>query len=369
LLATFLGAIPIGMLTLAILLFVRERSGSLAHAGVITGLYGAGDAIGLAAQGRLIDRYGQRPVLRPAGLICAVSLVVLVAFPRSTVGIVAAVLAGGSAPALTSGMRALIPALVPPAERAAAYALLSVSFQLASVLGPLLVSLLVTVSGPGSAILLAAAVYLVAVGVFNGSAASRGWRPLGGPAPVRNPGFWTLLASTAGTGLGAGLVTMAIPALAPQSVAALLFAAMSVGELTGGMAYGARTWRGRGSYRLAVALLGVAGTMAVIGASGNSAMVLVPLVFLAGGLGAPVGITQSALLDTVVPTGAVTRSYALMVCVGLLCSAGGNALGGALIGAIGAGPLFLIDAGGLGLVAGWTLLRRRSLDIHSVADI
>ncbi len=368
LLATFLGAVPIGMLTLAILLFVQQRSGSLAHAGAITGLYGAGDAIGLAVQGRLIDRYGQRPILRPAGLICAVSLVLLVvAVPLSTV---VAVLAGLSAPALTSGMRALIPDLVPPADRAAAYALLSVSFQLALVLGPLLVSVLVTVSSPGSAILVAAALDLLAVGVFTGSTVSRRWLPQGRPGPMLSPGFWTLMVCAVGTGLGSGLITVAIPALAAShALAALVFAAMSVGELAGGMGYGARAWRGCGSYRLAVALVAVAATMAVVGAAGHSAAALLTLVFLGGAVGAPVGITQSALLDSVVPAGAVTRSYALLVCVGLLCAAAGNALGGALVGAVGAGSLFLVDGCGMAVVAGWTMLRRRTLDIRSVADI
>jgi hypothetical protein len=139
--------------------------------------------------------------------------------------------------------------------------------------------------------------------------------------------------------------------------------------LAGGVAYGARSWRLRGSYRLAIAVVGAAAPMMVIAVIGHSGPMVLSLVFLGGCLGAPVSISQSALLDSVVPAGVLTRSYALLVCVGLLCGAAGNALGGALVGPVGAGTLFLIDGCGLALVAGWTLLRHRSLDIRSVADI
>ena len=72
------GGLPIGMLTLAVLLLVRLRSGSFLGAGIMAAALSAGNAVGVAIQGTLIDRRGQTVVLVPASLACLSSLVGLV---------------------------------------------------------------------------------------------------------------------------------------------------------------------------------------------------------------------------------------------------------------------------------------------------
>ncbi|MGH2763535.1 MAG: MFS transporter, partial [Thermoleophilaceae bacterium] len=57
-LATLIGRLPIGISGLAILLYVREVSGSYAAAGLCAGALALGSAIGAPFQGRLVDRRG-----------------------------------------------------------------------------------------------------------------------------------------------------------------------------------------------------------------------------------------------------------------------------------------------------------------------
>src|ERR671928_948034 len=72
------GSMPIGMYGLAILLLVRDASGSFAVAGRVVGAFGLANALGAVAQGRLMDRFGQRRVLRRAAAVHVSMLVVLV---------------------------------------------------------------------------------------------------------------------------------------------------------------------------------------------------------------------------------------------------------------------------------------------------
>src|SRR5262245_10137555 len=123
------------MLSLGLFLYVHSRTGSSAQAGLSAGAFGLGNAVGLSVQGRLIDRYGQGLVLVPAGTLCAVAMVILVAGAPSYA---LAAAGGGCVPATTGSMRVLLgERITHPSNRTAAYALLGVSFQLALMSGPL----------------------------------------------------------------------------------------------------------------------------------------------------------------------------------------------------------------------------------------
>jgi hypothetical protein len=109
----------------------------------------------------MIDRRGQTAVLLIASSVCSSSLFgfVVVASSGGPKDLSAALaLAGGAAiPATPSSMRALWPALVvDPGLRQAAYALSAVTFTAASILGPVLVSGLLVLGGPATAVLVAA---------------------------------------------------------------------------------------------------------------------------------------------------------------------------------------------------------------------
>lgn len=172
--ASFIGALAINMQALAVLLVIQRASGSFARAGVVAAALSLGAAAGLVGQGRLLDRYGQARVLAGTAATCGIALVLLTIAARAGHGLpvvsLLGVVAGASVPAVPSAMRILVPRLVSdPDLRRAAYALLAVQFQAATVLGPLLAAGLVLVAGAPGAVLTAGA---LAVGAAAGFAAA-----------------------------------------------------------------------------------------------------------------------------------------------------------------------------------------------------
>ena len=160
-----LSAIPLGTITLALILSVESWTGSLPLAGSITALFTLGNAIGLTVQGILIDRLGDRIVVLTAGLISGLTLGLVAIFGDSlTYNLlgVTVLISGVSVPAITTAVRRSLPLLTEdPAIRSAGYAALSVVFRLAFAIGPLLVSLAVLATGRATTALLVAAVMIV----------------------------------------------------------------------------------------------------------------------------------------------------------------------------------------------------------------
>jgi MFS family permease len=369
--SVFAGATAIGMLDLALLLFGRQLTGSLGAAGVVTGAFGVGNAVGLPLQARLIDRFGLVRVLAPAGLLCGGLLlgpaVGLTSRAPAALAVVTA-LAGLCLPAATAGTRVLLRDLVAePAVRPAGYALLAVLFQLGLLNGPLLVAGLVAVTGPRAAVV-AAGGLACASGVLPAlSPAARGpgvpRKTTHAARPTSYPGVRTLVTGAAGTGLAAGLTGVGVPAVAlargVPALSGVLLSLASVGMLLGGLAWGARPRRATsrhlmcGQVGVAAAALGVAVSTGWLPAFGVG-------LFLGGACAAPVSVTASGLLDTVAGRPVLARAYALMVCVQLLGSSAGYVLGGSLA-PVSPALTFGCAAAALTATTAWTRTRRGSL--------
>lgn len=388
-LSSFLGSLPITMLSLGVLLLIRSDTGSFAQAGLVSGALSAGNGAGLIIQGWLIDRRGQTVVLIVAGAVCGSMLIMLVVAATRATPLVALVLLGGiagaSIPAVITSMRILIPELVPaPDLRAAGYALLGTQFQLAMITGPLVVSALLLVARPTYAVLAAAVLSLVGGVVFAVTPASRRWQPTTrgrratpdrsatmGRLAVLTPGLLTLVIANFGAGLAGGLAGVAVPATAVAhgvvSLAGLLFAAQSAGDIVGGFVYGGRRWRLPVPYRLMMcqsATVVGTGMLAVMTAQPSG---MFPLMFGMGLAQAPAGIASSMLLDVVARKGALGVSYTSMVAAGLGGIAIGSSAGGVLEKATSAGALFAIAAGTTFAAVGQTFWRRRTLTGASAA--
>jgi len=363
------GGLPIGMLTLAVLLLVRLQSGSLLEAGIMAAALSTGNAVGVAVQGTVIDRRGQTAVLISASLICLSSLLALLLVtghggPPALTACLAA--AGGAAvPATPSSMRALWASLVvDPPIRMAAYALSAVSFTVATVLGPVLVSGLLLLGGPRAAVLAAAGLAGGGGILFAVTPASRRWAPaVASRRPLRWPGrgMRTLIAGNVAIGLAAGLSGIAVPAaaiaLGAASLAGVFGAAGAAGDLCGGLIYGSRRWRLSLATRLVAAQCGsaVIGVCLALASGSIPAMMLVLPV--SGAAGAAQGITTTALLDDIAEPGMLTGSYALLVSCGLAGSAVGYAAGGTLVNAAGIRGTLLAAAAAGAVAAGWYAIR------------
>ena len=134
--ATLIARFPIGINALALILYLREQTGSFAIAGIVAGGLAAGSGIGAPVQGRLVDTFGQRRVLVPLALVHAAALGSVVGLAE--LGAPAAsmtacsVLAGFAIPPTSSVLRSMWPMLLEdrPHLLQPAYALDSVLIEI-----------------------------------------------------------------------------------------------------------------------------------------------------------------------------------------------------------------------------------------------
>jgi MFS family permease len=374
--ATFIDSLAIGMVGLSLLLLVQDKTGSFATAGAVAGVFQLANGAGATVQGRLMDRRGQTTVLVPAAVLCALSLAALVAMAHiryPTLMLISVACVGGvSFPQVVAAMRALWTELAPDDERETAYALLGILFELGVVAGPMVVSAAIALASPSVAVLLGAGLAACAGLVFSATGASRRFAPQGEAAswagPLVSPGIRTLVLASAAFGVGVACVRVAAPALAvrlgEQQLSGLLLAALSLGSLVGGLAYGARRWRLPAWLRLVL----IQGALVV--ALGSAAIPRTPLalalvLLVAGLLVAPFVITSSALIDDVAPGGTLTEAYSVTV----MANVGGDALGTTLAGTVveraGTAETFLVGAAVMGLGAALGALRNRTLKAGS----
>jgi MFS family permease len=114
--ATLLARFPIGINALAVILYLRERTGSFAIAGIVAGSLAAGSGVGAPVQGRLVDTFGQRKVLPPLALVHAAALGLLVltteAGAPTAVLVLFGLLAGFAIPPTSSVLRSMWPTLL-----------------------------------------------------------------------------------------------------------------------------------------------------------------------------------------------------------------------------------------------------------------
>ena len=285
------GSMPIGMYGFGILLLAHNTTGSFAQAGRIVGAFSLANALGAVAQGRLMDRFGQTRVLRfaAAGHLPALVALVVAAHADAAAWLLAFfALAGGfTLPQLPAAMRSLWNALVDdPEQRAAAYALVAIVFEVAVVTAPALVAGIVAVASPSVAVVIAAVVAVASAVGFTFTPVSRAWRgtphDVGWLGPLGAAGMRTVFAVLAAFGCAVGIVQVAVPAFAADRGSAatggVLLAMLSAGSLAGGFVYGARTWPGSPPSRLAALLLGVGAAFALLSVAGSEAVLAVLLV-------------------------------------------------------------------------------------------
>jgi MFS family permease len=374
--AGLVGRLSLGTTGLALLLLVRESTGSYAAAGAVAAAYAITFACFSPIRARRADRDGPRGVLLVCGLAHPAALVTLVLLASVEAGVVvllaAAVLAGATVPPISGVVRALWRTLVPPELMTTAYSLDAVLVELCFVGGPLIVAVLTAVAGPSAAVLAAAALVLVGSTWLRSTTAVRAVTPYEHPAggswagPLSSPGVRALLVVVASVGAGFGALEVALPAYAEAqggtpSTAGVLLAVWSVGSILGGLAYGAvhspvpharqRPWL--------VGALALGSGLPLL-ATGTVAMGA--LLVLYGLTVAPYITCNSVLLGRAAPAGTVTEAFAW---------SGSMIFGGAALGNVAAGllvehasvtaALLLTAATGLlglaGTATGWRVLQ------------
>jgi MFS family permease len=358
--ATLLARFPIGINALAVILYLRERTGSFAVAGVVAGSLAAGSGVGAPVQGRLVDSLGQRRVLPPLAVVHAAALGLLVATTElgapTAVLVLFGALAGFAIPPTSSVLRSMWPALLRdrPDLVQPAYALDSVLIELIFILGPLLTGLLTAVLVPQVALIVSGVSVIAGTLLFTALPPSRAWEPERGvPSAGRlgalsSPGVRSMILISLPAGVGIGICEVAIPAfsdaIGSKELAGVLLATWSAGSAVGGLVYGSLPRRPPLDRVHQAVAIGLA--LAIVPmAAASSFVVMALLVVPAGMFIAPLLATRNELIGRVAPAGARTEAYTWPV----TAFVGGISIGSALAGLLVEGPgwrvAFLCGAG------------------------
>jgi predicted MFS family arabinose efflux permease len=324
--ATLLGRLPIGISGLAILLYVREVTGSFAAAGVATGALALGSAAGAPFQGRLVDRRGVEMLVSLAFVHgCGLLLVWALGAAGAPGGALAAsaFLTGASLPPLSSVLRGRWPSLLADAPHLvkSAYALDSVLIQIVFVVGPLLTTAIVALSGPEYALAVSAAAVLggttLLVGGLRGKPEPQrpdADTPALGLGALAAPGLRTLVLASVPLGFCFGTIQVVLPAFSDshgaRELSGVLIAVWAASSGAAGLLYGARPPRGRSieTVHVCFALLLPLGCATLLAAGSPLAMAL--LVPLAGAPIAPLVASRNELVERVAPRGTATEAFA-----------------------------------------------------------
>ncbi|MFI8518147.1 MFS transporter [Streptomyces sp. NPDC085481] len=362
---TLVGRLPNGTGPIAITVFTRAEGGSYSLAGGLIAAYGLATAVGQPLLGRAVDLKGQPRVQLPAALISALGMAALAVtgIGNLFLAYAAVLVAGLFTPPLEGGLRALWPSVLGREERVhRAYALDAVAQEVMFTVGPLLLTLLVSLWSPAAAL-----VVLNLLGVLGAlsvvvSEPSRAWRSAPREAhwlgALRSPGLLALLGSFFFVGLALGSITVAGVAYADDrgdaAVYGWLMAALGLGALIGGVAYGARQWAGAPERRLRVLVLLLAlGYLPLMLVPGPVAMTA--LSALAGVFLAPALACAFIVVDRHAPGGTVTEAFSWLVTTFGVGAALGSAVSGPAVELWGTPAGFAV-AGAGGFVAFLVLL-------------
>ncbi|EST20476.1 MFS transporter [Streptomyces niveus] len=367
---TLVGRLPSATGHIAIVLFTRDAGGSYTLAGVLAAVYGLATAMGQPLLGRAVDLVGQPRVQLPAAVLSALGMVLLAGtgIDPLPLAFAAVVVAGLFTPPLEGGLRALWPSVLGREDRVhRAYAMDAVAQEVMFTAGPLLVTLLVALWSPAAALLVINAVGVVGALTVVLSKPSRAWRSAPREAhwlgALRSPGLLALLAAFLFIGLALGSITVAGVAYADdqgrESVYGWLMAALGLGALVGGLAYGARQWTGTPERRLLwITALLAAGYLPLTLTPGVVAMT--GLAALSGVFLAPALACAFIVVDRHAPRGTVTEAFSWLVTTFGVGAAFGTGVAGPAVELAGTSASFAV-AGAGGVAALLVLLATRGV--------
>ncbi|MFF6950166.1 MFS transporter [Streptomyces iakyrus] len=323
LVGTLVGRLPCATAPIAIVLFVRAEGGTYTLAGALAAVYGVANAVGQPVLGRIVDLHGQPRVQLPAAVLSGLAMAVFAFSGIGSLPLAYSAVAGAGlfTPPLEGGLRALWPSVLRKEGQVhTAYAMDAVAQEVMFTVGPLLVTLCVSLWSAQAALLV-----LNVVGVLGAlsvvvSEPSRAWRSAPREAhwlgALRSPGLLALLAAFLFIGVALGSITVASVPYADDhggdAVYGWLMAALGFGALVGGTVYGARQWAGEPARRLRVlvALLVVCYLPLMLM---PDAVPMVALTALAGVFLAPAIACAFVLVDRHAPRGTVTEAFSWLV--------------------------------------------------------
>lgn len=363
--------LPLGMLSLAILLHVQERTGSYATAGVVVACMSVGEALAMPVTARLTGRLGMVPTLSVAAVLNGLSMLAL-AFAGSAPAVlmVLGLLIGASVPPLMPVVRALYPQLVPREGVRALFALDTTAQELIWVIGPVAATFLASAVSTALPLVVSACVTIGGTAWFLASA--RRLRP---HLPRNTTTFGrvlrnraVILAMVASLALVASFMALEVGIVAALGrtgvMAGVAIAVASAGSLIGGLVFGHRRF---GLAGLVFALLIVAIGTALFGLTDVLALQLAALFF--SGLGfAPALSALYFMVSREIDEQSATEAFGWLNSGALVGGALGTAIAGVATDAFGVAGAVVVSVSLAALAVVSPLVARATGPLHGLVD-
>ncbi|MFI1198580.1 MFS transporter [Streptomyces sp. NPDC020883] len=371
--AAMLARLCYGLLSLPLLLALREGTDSYAVAGATTGLFGLVAALLGPVRARLVERHHVALMIMAVCYALLLSALAAACAARVPALLTAslAVLAGACTPPVGPLMRTLWGRLTTDeAQHQCALSLDTAGESTVFALGPVLGGLLVAASSAPAVLMVCAALVITGFGLLaTGLRRSPAGVRVGSPAararsPLRAVGFAPLLLLVLAVAAALSLFEVAVLAAWGTLVAGVLTTLFSVGGVLGGLVYGRRHWRGALAHRplILAASCTVCYALPALVCSAPAAGVAL---LLAGACTDVLLITAYQRVDRLVPEGSRTEAGAWINTAYNLGAAMGTAVGGALVDHSGSPAAFAVTSGLLGictLICAPLTLRRHAPD-------
>lgn len=344
------GQLTQGAAAIAIVLVVREHTGSVALAGVVAGTLAIGAGVARPIQGRLMDRHGLATLNAVCGVVHPAALIAIVGVSAAdgphALLIALGVVAGLALPSISTAMRVAWGEAAGDDDRTAAYSMVYLTQELSLLTAPLIFATLTATSSASTGLIVVAV--LSGVGTLAFAASVRSVHlPRVAPRSragrgkvIRTHGMAPVLAAAAAIGAVIGGIEVGVPTLATAhhkpAAAGILIAMLSIGGIVGAAAYGMRQWTADPAARLLSLTSAMTACAAVMVAT--EGLVVLGLVLLIAGVALnPALTTLTLLLDRLteertaaeafgwLSTGISAGTGAAAAIAGVLVQHGGNA--------------------------------------------
>ena len=372
--AATLTRLPFAINGLAVILFMRDATGSFATAGLVAGSLALGAGMGAPFAARLVDRRGAVWLL-PLAIVHGAAILALWGLGEidaASVGLVAAALvAGASFPPSGAVLRSRWPELLAgdPELVRGAYAFDSVTIEISFVSGPLITGALVALAEPQAAMALSSVLVVAGTLLFlsrlpDARRALPATEHTAGLGPLRSPAIRLIALTSVPVGFCIGSVEVVIPAFSEEAgnaaLAGVLLSVWSLASGIGGLIFGARQSRREllDSFLLIGALFPLA-TLPMVAAGAPVTMAL--FVAMSGAPIAPLIATRNELISQVAPEGTGTEAFTWLMTALIAGLSLGTAVAGAVVESNGWAEAVLIGVAVAAVGAIMTFARRGSL--------
>lgn len=326
---------------------------------------------------KLVDRFGQALVMRPAVIVSALSIGGLVAAATARapewVLYIFGALAGATGGSIGALVRARWSHLVKdPAQLHTAYSLESVLDELVFVVGPVVATLLATAVAPQAA-LVVAGLAIVGGGLLflaqkETEPPPRGRTEHREPSVLRSPGLIPVALGFMGVGAIFGATDVAVVAFAEEhgqkAAAGVILAVFAAGSFISGFAYGARQWASPLWRRFVIGVLALGAGVCLFFVV-HTVVLLAAVMFVVGFAIAPTLVNGNGLVQQFVRPSQLTEGLTWANTALTVGVAAGAPVAGEFIARSGSSGGFsvVVAAGAIAVVI--TLLSIRSLRRHS----